>query len=83
MKLSKFKKDQVSVSSLKGIKGGKELQLEEGSSHTLRHSTSCTGTDHDAGRHDSDQSLLIKERATALSYLITNIDYDNNFHNKI
>ena len=54
MKLSKFKKDQVSVSSLKGIKGGKELQREEGSSHTLRHSTSCTGTDHDAGRHDSD-----------------------------
>jgi hypothetical protein len=56
MKLSKFKKDQVSVSSLKGIKGatGAELTLDEGSSHTLRHSTSCTGTDHDAGRHDSD-----------------------------
>ena len=54
MKLSKFKKDQVSVSWLKGIKGGKEVALAEGSSHTLRHSTSCTGTDHDAGRHDSD-----------------------------
>jgi hypothetical protein len=54
MKLSKFKKDQVSVSSLKGIKGGLLVELDEGSSHTLRHSTSCTGTDHDAGRHDSD-----------------------------
>lgn len=54
MKLSKFKKDQVSVSSLKGIKGGKELQLEEGSSHTLRHTTASTGADHDGGRHDCD-----------------------------
>ena len=54
MKLSTFKSDQVSVNALKGIKGGTEEDPEEGSSHTLRHSTSCTGTDHDAGRHDSD-----------------------------
>jgi hypothetical protein len=54
MKLSKFKKDQVSVSSLKGIKGGQEAAFDEGSTHTLKHSTSCTGTDHDGGRHDSD-----------------------------
>lgn len=56
MKLSKFKKDQVSVSSLKGIKGATAIDvvLDEGSSHTLRHSTSCSGSDHDAGRHDSD-----------------------------
>ena len=30
MKLSKFKKYQVYVSSLKGIKEGKELALDEG-----------------------------------------------------
>ena len=58
MKLSKFKKDQVSVSSLTAIKGGKELVKESGpsdvSSHTQNRSTSCAGTDHDAGRHDSD-----------------------------
>ena len=57
MKLSKFKKDQVSVSSLKSIKGANAdvmTSFNEGTSHTLRHSTSCTGSDHDAGRHDSD-----------------------------
>ena len=56
MKLSKFKKDQVSVSSLKGIKGGlaKELGTSDVTSHTQNRSTSCSGADHDAGRHDSD-----------------------------
>lgn len=67
MKLSQFKKNQVSVAKLKGLKGGTSggddaMSLVDsidgteggGSSHTTRHSTSCTGSDHDAGRHDSD-----------------------------
>ncbi|WNI34779.1 MULTISPECIES: hypothetical protein [unclassified Chryseobacterium] len=57
MKLSKFKKDQLSVATLRGIKGGlkqMEMELEEGSTQSNRHSTSCTGSDHDGSRHDSD-----------------------------
>ncbi|WP_353149487.1 hypothetical protein [Chryseobacterium sp.] len=57
MKLSKFKKDQLSVAALRGIKGGLkeiEMELEEGSTQSNRHSTSCTGSDHDGSRHDSD-----------------------------
>lgn len=53
MKLSKFKKDQLSLSSLNDIKGGREAP-PEGSTHSTRHSTSCTGSDHDGSRHDSD-----------------------------
>ncbi|MGG8497423.1 bacteriocin [Tenacibaculum sp. TC6] len=54
MKLSNFQFEQLSASELQNVTGGTEQLVEEGSSHTLRHSTSCTGTDHDAGRHDSD-----------------------------
>lgn len=52
MKLSNFQFEQLSTSELQNVTGGK--MAPEGSSHTTRHSTSCTGTDHDAGRHDSD-----------------------------
>lgn len=38
---------------LEGIKVVKNYNFEEGSK-LLRHSTSCTGTDHDAGEPDSD-----------------------------
>lgn len=57
MELEKFIHEQLSLSSLKGIKGGSDEQksiLIEGSTHTVRHSTSCTGSDHDSYRHDSD-----------------------------
>ena len=61
MKLSKFKKNQLSVAKLKGLKGGVsgsddsiETVVDGGSSHTTRHSTSSTVSDHDSGRHDSD-----------------------------
>ena len=51
MKLSNFQFEQLSTSELQNVMGGLAF---EGSSHTTRHSTSCTGTDHDAGKHDSD-----------------------------
>lgn len=54
MKLSNFKFEQLSTSELQNVMGGVEVIADEGSSQTTRHSTSCTGTDHDAGRHDSD-----------------------------
>jgi hypothetical protein len=60
MKLSKFKKNQLSVAKLKGLKGGVSGSddsietVDGGSSHTTRRSTSSTGSDHDSGRHDSD-----------------------------
>ena len=54
MKLSNFQFEKLSTSELQNIAGGTMALEDDGVTSTRRRRTTCTGTDHDTGRQDSD-----------------------------
>jgi bacteriocin-like protein len=54
MKLSNFQFEQLSTSELQGVTGGQMELAFEGTTSTRSRRTSCTGSDHDTGRNDTD-----------------------------
>ena len=53
MKLSNFQHEKLTITELHSVNGGL-MMLEEGSTTSRRTHTSCTGSDSDSRRTDSD-----------------------------